>query len=171
MGRSRLSTDDFVGNVYQVDFLVNPDKLHAGRNFGKVLLVTPYEILPYDVEVIQNVSINEERREIEFMMAQIVKEYVSCMGGRMELAQWVDSAVEKVKKMRQYVPMDEFLQLFQAHVYLRGRRVEDAKWILENYNYNRFAIGKDPISNAYYLYLTPVPGQQSEASGIGAVLL
>ncbi len=154
VGRSRLSTDDFVGNVYQVDFLVNPDRLHAGRNFGKILLVTPYEILHYDVEVVQNVTFHEERRDSEFMMAQIVKEYVSCMAGRMELDQWVESAVEKVKKMRQYEPMDEFLQLFQAHIYVRGRRIEEAKWILENYNYNRFAIGKDPISNAYYLYLT-----------------
>ena len=35
-----------------------------------------------------------------------------------------------------------------------GDRIEEAKWILENYNYNRFAIGKDPITNCYYLFLT-----------------
>lgn len=154
VGRPNISTDDFVGNVYQVDFLVKPEKLHAGRNFGKVLLVTPYEIVSYDVEVMQNGNYNEDRREIEFLMAQILKEYISCMAGRIELNKWADSAVEKTKKMRRYAPMDEFLQLFQAHVYIRGERIEEAKWILENYNYNRFAIGKDPKSNAYYLYLT-----------------
>ncbi len=35
-----------------------------------------------------------------------------------------------------------------------GEKIEEAKWILENYNYNRFAIGKDPLTNCYYLYLT-----------------
>ncbi len=154
VGRTNLSTDDFVGNVYQVDFLVNPDKLHAGRNFGRLLLVTPYEILSYDIEAVQNVTFHEERREIEFMMAQILKEYVSCVAGRMELNEWVESTIEKTKKIRRYAPMDEFYQLFQAHIYICGQRIEEAKWILENYNYNRFAIGKDPKSNAYYLYLT-----------------
>ena len=45
-------------------------------------------------------------------------------------------------------------QLLQAHIYVIGKKMEEAKWILENYNYNRFAIGKDPITNCYYLYLT-----------------
>lgn len=154
VGRPNLSTDDFVGNVYQVDFLVKPEKLHAGRNFGKVHLVTPYEIVSYDVEVMQNGNYSEDRRESEFLMAQIIKEYISCEAGRTELDKWVDGAVEKTKKMRRRDPMDEVLQLFQAHIYILGDRMEEAKWILENYNYNRFAIGKDPKVNAYYLYLT-----------------
>lgn len=74
--------------------------------------------------------------------------------GRMTLDKWTESAVDKVKKMRQIDPLDEYLQLFQAHVYIHGNQIEDAKWILENYNYNRFAIGKNPKVNAYYLYLT-----------------
>ena len=41
-----------------------------------------------------------------------------------------------------------------ANIYLLGEKIEEAKWILENYNYNRFAIGKDPLTNCYYLYLT-----------------
>ena len=154
VGRPNISTDDFVGNVYQLDFLVKPEKLHAGRNFGKIHLVTPYEIVSYDVEVMQNGNYDEDRRETEFLMAQILKEYISYTAGRTELNRWVDSAVEKIKKMRRLAPMDDMLQLFQAHVYIRGERMEEAKWILENYNYNRFAIGKDPKSNAYYLYLT-----------------
>ena len=34
-----------------------------------------------------------------------------------------------------------------ANIYLLGEKIEEAKWILENYNYNRFAIGKDPLTN------------------------
>lgn len=154
VSRTKFTTDDFIGNVYQVDFLVKPTGLHAGRNFGKIHLVTPYEILSYEVEVRQNGTYNEDHREIEFMLAQVLKEHVSCAAGRMSLDKWTESAVEKTKKMRQYDPLDELLQLFQAHVYIHGNQIEEAKWILENYNYNRFAIGKNPKVNAYYLYLT-----------------
>lgn len=154
VGRSEITTDDFVGNVYTMEFVVNPDKLHAGRNFGKLKLVTPYEILNYEVEVLQNGKYTEDRREIEFLIAQILKEYVACEAGRIDVNTWVESALEKSKDMIRYAPMSDELQLFQAHIYIKGGRIEEAKWILENYNYNRFAVGKDPMSNAYYLYLT-----------------
>ncbi len=35
-----------------------------------------------------------------------------------------------------------------------GNRMDEAKWLLESYNYNRFAIGKDVELSSYYLYLT-----------------
>lgn len=154
VSRPEITTDDFVGNVYELEFVVNAEKVHAGRNFGKIHLVTPYEVLTYEVEVLQNGEYDENRREIQFLMAQILKEYVACEAGRIDLNSWVDSAIEKSKRMRHYAPMDDALQLFQAHIYIKGNRIEEAKWILENYNYNRFAIGKDPKTNAYYLCLT-----------------
>lgn len=56
--------------------------------------------------------------------------------------------------IRKIETQSEMYQLLQAHIYVIGKKMEEAKWILENYNYNRFAIGKDPITNCYYLYLT-----------------
>ena len=69
VGRSKITTDDFIGNVYNMEFVVKPEKLHAGRNQGKILLVTPYEILKYDVdseaiygEVLEKIVIFKDRR-------------------------------------------------------------------------------------------------------------
>lgn len=154
VARPEITTDDFVGNVYELEFVVGTEHLHAGRNFGRISLVTPYETLSYDVEVFQGGERDENHGEIEFLAAQILKEHIACEAGRIDLNTWTDSAVEKSKRMRQYAPLDDGLQLFQAHIYIRGGRMEEAKWILENYNYNRFAIGKDPTTNAYYLFLT-----------------
>ena len=87
-------------------------------------------------------------------MAQIVKEYVGYMAGRVSRDHWVDSAIEKMVTLRKLEPLNEVYQLMLANIYLLGEKIEEAKWILENYNYNRFAIGKDPLTNCYYLYLT-----------------
>ena len=86
--------------------------------------------------------------------AQSLKEYIGYMAGRIELDTWVETAIENVAAIRRIKPMSEIYQLLQAHVYIIGKKFEEAKWILENYNYNRFAIGKDPITNCYYLFLT-----------------
>ena len=154
VSRPEISTDDFVGNVYEIEYVVRPEYLHAGRNYGVLRFVTPYEILSYEIEVLQNQEYDENRRVPELLMAQIIKEYVGCMAGRIELNRWVDSATEKMAALRKLNPQSEMYQLRQAHIYLIGNRIEEAKWILENYNYNRFAIGKDPITNCYYLFLT-----------------
>ncbi len=154
VSRPEITTDDFIGNVYEFEFLVSAERLHAGKNMGRIILKTPYEILSYEVEVLQNGRRDEDRRDIEFLTAQVLKEYIACESGRTERKVWAESALENTTKMRQLDPMNDKIQLFQAHVYIKDNRIEEAKWILENYNYNRFTIGKDSRTDAYYLYLT-----------------
>ncbi len=152
--RPEISTEDFVGNGFEVEYLIRPEFLHGGRNYGEIRFVTPYETLVYEVEVLQNVQYDENHHMPELLCAQILKEYLSCLAGRMERQQWLSSAIEKVETLRRMEPFSELYQLLQTHIYLLGERMEEAKWILENFNYNRFAIGKDPLVNSYYLYLT-----------------
>ncbi len=152
--RPEISTEDFVGNAHEIEYVVRPEKLHGGRNYGALRFITPYESLTYEIEVLQNQEYDENHRMPEFLLAQIMKEYIGYVAGRIELVNWVESAIEKMMSLRKLDPQSEMYQLMQAHVYLKGNRVEEAKWILENYNYNRFAIGKDPLTNCYYQYLT-----------------
>ncbi len=152
--RPEITTEDFIGNTLEVEYLVRPEFLHNGRNYGAIRFVTPYETLSYEVEVLQSIDYDENHHMPELLCAQILKEYVSYVAGRRELNQWVDSAIEKMSSLRKMDPNSEAYQLLQAHIYIKGHKIEEAKWILENFNYNRFAIGKDPIMNCYYLYLT-----------------
>ena len=66
-----------------------------------------------------------------------LKEYVGYIGGRIGLDDWVESATEKVAAIRKIETQSEMYQLLQAHIYVIGKKMEEAKWILENYNYNR----------------------------------
>ena len=149
--RSEISTEDFVGNTHEVEYLIRPEYLHGGRNFGKLRFVMPYETLSYEIEVLQNQKeYDEERRMPELLEAQILKEYVGYVAGRMELNTWIDSAVEKMNSLRKLNPLSEMYQLLQANIYLRGGRIEEAKWILENYNYT----GCDRKRSDYQLLLS-----------------
>ena len=154
VNRPDITTEDFVGNNYEVEYLVRPERLHSGRNYGAIRFVTPYETLTYEVEVLQNLEYDENHHVPELLYAQALKEYVGYIGGRIGLDDWVESATEKVAAIRKIETQSEMYQLLQAHIYVIGKKMEEAKWILENYNYNRLAIGKDPITNCYYLYLT-----------------
>lgn len=152
--RPEITTEDFIGNAYEMEYIVRPEYLHAGRNYGEIRFVTPYETLTYEVEVLQSLEYDENHHLPELISAQIQKEYISVVAGRTELKKWVDNSTEKMTTLRKLDPLNELYQLLQAHIYVKGRKIEEAKWILENFNYNRFAIGKDPVINCYYLYLT-----------------
>lgn len=152
--RPDITTEDFIGNINEIEYLVRPEKLHGGRNFGALRFITPYETLIYEVEVLQNQNYDDSNQMKALLEAQIIKEYIGYIAGRIELNSWVESATEKMTALRKMDSQSEMYQLMQAHIYVLGSKMEEAKWILENYNYNRFAIGKNPVTNCYYLYLT-----------------
>ena len=76
VSRSEISTEDFVGNVYEMEYVVRSEKLHGGRNYGALKFITPYETLVYEIEILQNQEYDENHRVSELLIAQIIKEYV-----------------------------------------------------------------------------------------------
>ena len=85
VSRPEISTEDFVGNAHEIEYVVRAEKLHGGRNYGALKFVTPYETLTYEVEVLQNQEYDEDHRMPELLLAQIIKEYVGYVAGRVTL--------------------------------------------------------------------------------------
>ena len=152
--KREFTTDDFVGNSYRLEYIVRLEKLHAGINFGKITVVTPYETISVDVNVHQT-GVRDEMRGMQGLLAgQGLKEYLAFLSGKINMDEWVEKAIKRVDHLRELDPQNEYYMLLQAHIYLKGRREEDARWILEKNHYHRFATGKKPENNAYYLFLT-----------------
>lgn len=76
-------------------------------------------------------------------MREFVKNYLKYESGKLELNEWVEEAIRRISHLREVDDRNEFYLLAHAHICLIGKRLEEAKWLLESYNYNRFAIGKD----------------------------
>lgn len=150
----QITTEDFIGNDYYLEYIVDVKKLHAGYNYGKIVIETPYEKIAYPVTVHQQSFHKERHGEEKLMFGCLLKSYMACVSGRLELKQWTKQAVELVKRLQEIAPDNEFYELLMAHVYLRGGCKEEGKWFLENYNYNRFAVGKKTELSSYYLFLT-----------------
>lgn len=168
IGRTELTTDDFVGHKYHLEYVIDNEKLHAGRNYGRVTIRTPYEALSFEVEVTQRIAHQEDRRDDEMLKAQILKGYLSYIAGRKEAGEWADDALDLCQELREKDPDNEFYQLLKAHIYIVGGRKEEAQWVLDSYDYNRFAIGKSPEINCYYLFLTAL--LREEGSHVNRVI-
>ncbi len=153
VNRTDLTTEDFVGSSFQLEYIIRKSKLHVGINYGKLLIETPYETLTVPVNVNQRRTKTPSFGDKGMIAGQALKDYLYSLAGKMDLNTWVDKAIASVKQLQAIEPDNEHYKLVQAHIYLRGRREEEAAWILENSNLGKFVIGRKAEINAYYLYL------------------
>lgn len=151
--QGEISTEDFVGNSFRVEYIIRKEKLHAGYNYGKIFVETPYETLCVSVNVHQYVEKDDTYNRKGMLAGQGLKQYLAFISGKVDVNTWVDEAIACVKKLCEIDPENEYYQLLQAHIYLRGRWEEEAKWILENGNFHKFVIGRKVEITAYYLFL------------------
>lgn len=151
---TRITTEEFIGNSYRLEYFITLEKLHRGSNFGRIILETPYETLTYEIVVEKDINREEDRRANDREFTGIVKNYLKYESGKTDLNLWVDEAVKRISHLRDVDPKNELYLLVHAHICLLGKRMDEAKWLLESYNYNRFAIGRDVELSSYYLYLT-----------------
>lgn len=158
---TRITTEEFVGNSYRLEYFVDIEKLHKGSNFGQIFLESPYETLCYEVIVEKDIVRDEERRANELEFAGIIKTYLQYEAGMMDLNTWTEEALKRIGHLRKVEEHNEYYLLVHAHICLLGQRMEEAKRLLESYNYNRFAIGKDVEIGSYYLYLTTLLNNDS----------
>lgn len=142
--QTELSTDDFVGNGYQLEYFVAAEELHSGYNYGKIRISTPYETLAVDVTVHQIFKRDEMRGMKGMIAGQGLKEYLAFISGKTGVGDWTDKAIKCVDRLLELEPDSEHYPLLKAHIYLRGRREEEARWILENGKYK---------NQPYYLFL------------------
>ena len=154
ISNSEFSTEDFVGSTFQYDYYIEKEKLHAGYNYGKIYVKTPYETLSIEVNVHQRV-LRQDTGSMKGMIAgQGLKDYLAFLSGKIDVDLWMEKAVRTTNELLQLDPANEYYSLLQAHIYLRGHREEEAKWILENGNFNKFVIGRKSEVTAYYQFLT-----------------
>lgn len=153
ISQREFTTDDFVGNRMRFEYLIRADKLHLGHNFAQIIVKTPYEELTVDVDIHQASGRNEMRGMAELIAGQGLKDYLALISGKMNVATWMDKSIQCIDKMIELDPQDELYPLVKAHIYIRGRNEEQAKWILENHSHGRFRGGKKAVNHAYYLFL------------------
>lgn len=154
IGRDHFTTDDFVGNLFDFSYIIYPEKLHAGNNFGKIIFESPYESLTYEIMVADHKDHEGDRREIDLIFASIMKGFLISMSGRRSLVDWAEETRSQLSNIDIYTGEGDVYPLIDAHLHYLCGELKEADEILEKYHYNKFALGKDPIISAYYLYLT-----------------
>lgn len=151
--RDTFSTDDFVGNQFEISYIIHPEKTHAGKNFGIISFETPYEVLKYEVQVVNHKNHEEDRRDADIILASTLKSFLSAEAGKQTMKAWAEEARQKLSGLNIYTENADVYPLLDAHMHLLCDEEKEAASILEDYNYTRSLLGKENLVAIYYQYL------------------
>lgn len=153
--RPVVTTDEFLGSTYQLEYLIDMTKLHDGKNYGRIKIKTPYQTLQYEVTVQNDAKENtrqnylQQHRQIE----RINQDYLSFRLGRLEQGAWVKQAQEGILAYRKAGGADTLMELFEAEVLFLEGKADAACMILESLESHKERLNTPEILG-YYLYLS-----------------
>lgn len=161
--KPKISTDNFAGNNYEFEFLINVDRLHAGMNYGKIIFTTMTQRLEC-VMVVDNVREHDiTRHEVNKCRIELNKKYLDFRMHKISMDNWAEKSLELIERARAFDDSGAFLKLFQAQICISKKRDEEAKWLLDSVA-DELLDRKDDdvVMYCYYLYVRTLQKRELE---------
>lgn len=154
--KSWLGDDDFLGNQCRMPVFMDENRMHEGRNFGKVTLEYTHGKIEVPVTVERRAmsrKLKDKRnREFKKYNLRMVKLYQELRMKRMDMKTWRAGAKECVEHMAHLSEKSPVPKLFMAQLLMTEEKMEEAGWILDRLE--AFMDEAEPAVYCYYLYLT-----------------
>ncbi|MCR5357701.1 MAG: DUF5717 family protein [Lachnospiraceae bacterium] len=155
--KDKLNSNDFLGNVHRFVFFVEEDKLHEGRNFGRLIFESSHQKLIVTIVAskrMSNEGLRIERREKRNLTMRLMRCYIAFRTKHINVNTWVRDSLKIVERLNVLDDKNPESRLFQAQLLLVSQRFNEAKWIIDHVANDLKIQQKDPTMYSYYLYLT-----------------
>ena len=155
---SYIESGDFIGDTCTFIYKVERHRLHAGRNFGRITLKSPYQEIRIPVEIIYRKRSDQrarQERESRRALLEMMRHYerlhlawarkAQGMAGGIDEGEWLRQADELVKRLS-FLKRDSVLpRLYAAQLMLMENRIHNAVMELENLRRRLAGAGPDEV--------------------------
>ncbi len=151
-------SDNFVGNTYPLEFIINPEKLKPGNHYGRIYIKSVHQTIVVEVNCKRCSSefkADYNRRKIKETLLKIEKNYLDFRMNRISLSKYV---LENMELLDHAILLDEKkkeeYQLLKAHLQIISDKDNLAKELLEPLKEKLEGLHEsNVISYCGYLYL------------------
>lgn len=151
---TRLTTEEFVGNRLELAYQIEESRVHAGYNFGKIRIETPYQSLEYEILVHRDSKKKNNTLEWKKGVCRLSNLYFAFRLHEISTDIWCRDSMKIITGMRKMNPEDIFIQLLEIQVWITMRRTKEAggklSAIADRIVPNR---EEEPFLYSYYLYV------------------
>lgn len=149
-------TDNFIGNQYILEFLIDTTKMKEGKNEGHITLKTIHQTLIISIEAMGKKKDSEQlerHQKVREYTIQFTRNYLNFRIHQISLDTYMEEAQRLLHHLNLLVE-DKSLDLLATHFNIISGRIESAKAQLEELDFGEDSIKDDEIENyCGYLYL------------------
>ena len=143
--RPVVTTDEFIGSTYTLNYLIDREALHAGRNFGKLRIHGVGTELTFEVKV-HGGSLRKQEEDLKRQHQEIAALYECYMDFRLKRIQaetWVERSLKAWDEYTKAGGTGTMMELIHIHLLFSAGKEEEACFLLDRME-----------QQGYFLYLT-----------------
>lgn len=164
--KKKILEEDFKGNEYQLPVYVDVKKLHQGKNWGEIIIRSPYDVIKVPVLVCQNQhhrmrTAIEKRKNAKWLNSRLTNIYIQFRSKKMAALRFKKESEEILDALQKSDERNPLTKLYAAHLYITQEKYHEAKWFLDRALKN-IREEAEPVIYAYYLYLTTLITKDKE---------
>lgn len=153
--KTTITAEDFIGSTCFFEYYIDKEKLHSGKNYGRLTFEYPGEVLQTMVmATMDRKSAREEvsvHYELQDGRRKLMQLYVDYRLKKIVTGVWAKQSIAVLDHLLAIGPEEELYQLMKAQAYIINRQRQEASWILEAFK--RECIDRTTPVWGYYLYL------------------
>lgn len=153
--KTRITPDDFLGSSCFFDYYIDAEKLHAGRNYGRIIFEFPEDRLVCEICVTGSTKETDTgiSRSCECLKhkAELMQLYMDYRTRKIVTGVWAKQSIQILEYLSAAEPGNDLYRLMKVQAFLVNRQRQEASWILEDYK--RSGANKNTPEWGYYLYL------------------
>ncbi|MGN0316646.1 MAG: DUF5717 family protein [Lachnospira sp.] len=171
LSHDRITSDDFTGDRYELEYMLRLDKCHNGRNYGRITVSAFNHCESFEIEVYRvnkdilnsGAAVDPSIKEIRVARVSLTKEYLNFRMRKTKKESWVSHSEKIIKRVRGLGVNDAFFELAQAQFDFISGRETDGNWILNNLKPDMVdVINRDANLYCYYLYINTLARRNEE---------
>ncbi|MDE7249273.1 MAG: hypothetical protein K2N82_05170, partial [Lachnospiraceae bacterium] len=129
-----IREEDFLGNTCRLPFYVAGERLHGGKNYGKIRIYNPYVSLSADIIVVNSpvtAKLSGIRRQKRHNIMELMQYYEAFRAKKISSASWMKETEALINRLVDLDGHDVAFRLFQVQLLLTQERLNEAKWHLD----------------------------------------
>ncbi len=152
-----ITSDMFLGSVYPLEFYIDAEYMHHGKNYAKIMVTSPYESCAVEI-----MASTEEKYVLPTIektyrikkkksLSRIMELYIEYRLKRVVTGMWARETAEILDGLYVMEPEEMMYPLMKAQCLIINQQRQDAEWILDEFK-RKWTDRKAPIWG-YYLYV------------------
>lgn len=153
--KNRLTTDDFLGSKATVVFYLNPERMHAGRNFGRLVIKSVRQEIAVSVCAAAYeegiTGFGPTAKERQRLLAGLIEAYTAYRLKKTVKGKWAKLTLKLLDDLIVREPGQVWYRLLKAQTFWMNGQKQEAEWILSEFR-RKWKDKRSP-EWGYYLYI------------------